>query len=271
MRIIAFLPDYNDKHAELLSLLASGIPGAETRPLGKYVRCDVAIIFGLVKKSYAPTLAKAEILKRHSGRSLIVMESAFFNRGQYWAIGWGGIHGGADFRPEGVDGLRWETMNVRTSPWRRKPGPVVVCGQLPRDTNVQDTDHVGWCQQAVKFYQRLGVEVLFRPHPRIEDPAVYGIDPGLFDPSPKIAATLDHAGAVVTWNSTSGVDAALAGVPVICCSPDAMARPVASHELVHPDEIRCPSRKAWLAGLAHAQWTRWEMREGLPWKHLTRP
>lgn len=269
MKIIAFEPHYNERHRTVLRALAAGI-GAEVRDMRDYAPCDVAIVFGAYKRSYPPTWPKAEILERHTGRSLLMVESAFVRRGEYWAIGWGGFAGNADFNLTGDEPMdRWDALGVKSKPWRRREGPVVVCGQLPHDTQVQDVDHVGWCRMAVDYLRGRGYPVLFRPHPRCRDPDVYGIADSLFD-TRKMRATLAEARAVVTWNSTSCVDALVAGVPVITCHPSSIGWPVARHRLEDIDDLRFPSRRRWLAGLGYSQWNLDEIREGRPWDHLTR-
>ena len=277
MKVVCFEPGYNEKHRTVLRALAAGIPGAEVRPLGAYEPCDVAVIFGLVKRAYKATWAKQAVLNRHRGARLLVVESAFVRRGDYWAVGWGGINGHADFLNNGVPDDRWRAMGIKTRPWRSprdvkasRLSPVVVCGQIPRDTNVQDTDHPAWCRQIMAWLKAERIPAMFRPHPRVGDPGIYGIRDALWDTSP-LADTLNWARSFVVFNSTSGVDAALAGVPVVALDRGAFCWPVASHALAQLHVPRCPSRRAWLAGLGYSQWTLDEMRAGAPWRHLTRP
>lgn len=266
MKTIVYVPPYNQKHSDLLARFAKGIPNAKIRNLGDYEPCDIAVIFGLVKRAYKPTLLKQEILDKHQGERLIVVESAFVNRGLYWAVGFGGIHGGADFKTAAVGPDRWQEMGVKTRKWQQRPnGPVVVCGQLPRDTNVQNTNHIGWCRKTTKFYKDLGVPVLFRPHPRSENIRSYNVAVDL-DTRP-MNETLEEARCVVIWNSTSGVDALIKGVPVIACSPDAMAWPVASHSR-NLDKLRYPSRTEFFNKLGYSQWTADEFENGAVWNHL---
>lgn len=269
MKVIVFMPWYNKKLQKPMRAFASGIPNCEIRDVRQYEDCDIAVIFGLVKKTYSATHTKEVILKKHSGRSLIVMESAFYNRKKYFAIGFSGIHGSADFRSEGASLDRWESMNAPVQPWSNRPkGPMVVCGQLPRDTNVQHTDHVDWCKKTVGYYLKNKIPVLFRPHPRCDDPEIYGVNEKLWDRR-KLKHTLKEARGVVIWNSTSGVDAVIAGVPVIAQSHDALSFPVASSTL-NPDYLIRPDRDKLFAKIGYAQWTLAEMKEGLPWLHLTR-
>ena len=268
MKVIVFTPWYNAKHRTVLGALAEGIPDAEVRDVRRYEPCDVAVIFGLVKLSFDKTWSKSQILRHHQRRRLLVVESAFCRRGEYWAIGWGGLAGRADFRADDVPNDRWKAIGIDVKPWQHRPGPIVVCGQLPRDTSVQSTDHPKWCREAVAYYMAQGREVWFRPHPRCEDSDIYGVDGVRFDTG-DLAATLDQAQAFVTYNSTSGVDAVLAGIPVVACDRGSRAWDMASHSF--EADLKRPIRARWLAGLGYSQWTAEEMRAGLPWQHLTRP
>lgn len=271
MRVICFEPGWNEKHRAVLRAFAEGA-GAEVRDLAQgYEPCDIAVIFGGVKKAYPPTWAKKPILERHSGRSLIMIESAFQRRGEYWAVGFGGVAGHADFRSEGMPSDRWLSFEIKGRPWHQRPkGPVVVCGQLIRDTQVQDVDHPRWCRETVAFFARRGIPVLFRPHPKAATHEEYGVEARFIDDG-KLGTVLKLARCVVTWNSTSAVDAVIAGVPVIVCDRSSISWPMGVHELVHPDALVYPNRDPWLASLGYSQWSLEEMRAGLPWRHLMRP
>lgn len=270
-KVVVYEPDYDDKHRTVLRALARGIPGAVVKTLQEFEpgEADVAVVFGWFKYAYQPTMAKKPIIE-YKGHRLLVVESAFQRRGDYYQIGWDGFAGFADFNNEGVPDDRWRAMGIETRPWQRRPdGPVVVFGQLPRDTQVQDTDHVAWCQTTMLHYLRVNERVYFRPHPRQKDPEeVYGVPKRVWAPWKKLPEVLSHARVAVTWNSTTGVDAAIAGVPVVTCDKGAMAWPIAAHGLDAPP--RYPSRRSWLAGIGYAQWTLKEMMEGAPWRHLTR-
>ena len=274
MKVVVYLPKYNDKHCSILTALSEGIPGAILKPLDEeeYEPSDVAVIFGLWKRSYPATNPKRKILALHHGRSLLVVESSFVRRGEYWNVGWGGINGGADFRTEGGMSLdRWWALEVHSKPWCKKKGYVIVCGQVPWDTNVQDIDHAAWCRETIEYFLDSGERVMFRPHPRITDLRQYypGIDEGLIDQRP-LKDALNIAKCLVTWNSNSGVDAAIKGTPVIACDPSSGAWDVSSHSVESIKKLSFPSRYEWLAALGYSQWSIDEMRRGLTWQHLTR-
>ena len=269
MRVIVYEPRYSRKQQLILRQMVGGIKGAELQSLEDFVpgEADVAVVFGWYKLAWQPTMAKWPIIV-HPGHRLLIIESAFQLRKSYYQVGWGGFAGHADFRTDGVPDDRWRVMGIPTRPWQHNPdGPIVVIGQLPHDTQVQDVDHVQWCQDTVRYFQDAGQIVRFRPHPRIKDSLDYGIPEELWDQG-KLRLTLKRAQAVVTWNSTTGVDAAIAGVPVVALDRGSMAWPVASHELA--GAFVRPDRAQWFAALGYSQWTPSEMLLGKPWEHLNR-
>jgi len=270
MTVAVYLPKYNEGHQKILECFATGIPGAKVRWLEDFKPdSDVAVIFGWYKYAFGLTMAKKKIVDHYLPKQkLIVIESAFLKRKEYYQIGWNGFAGGADFKNKGVPLDRWKSLDIPVLPWqKRKDGLIVVCGQLPRDTQVQDVDHLAWCKATFDWYQkRFGDRVVFRPHPRNETPGEYGIDPKYFDIR-KLRAVFKEARLVVTWNSTTGTEAAVAGIPVVACNPGSMAWPVSQSVL--SDIPIYPDRKEWLAGIGYAQWTPAEMRCGLPWRHLS--
>jgi hypothetical protein len=72
----------------------------------------------------------------------------------------------------------------------------------------------------------------------------------------------------VTFNSNSGVEAALAGVPVFAFDEGSMVWEIANKTFDAIDNPQRPDRTQWLADLSYAQWTPREMREGKAWRHL---
>lgn len=267
MKVVVYENWYNPKHVEVARAFAEGVDGSVLRDVRRPMRCDVAVIFGLVKRSYPVTHAKASIIEQHKGRRLVVIESAFLIRDSHYSVGFGGINGLADFNAEGVPPDRWLGFGLKSKRWIDRDGPVVVCGQLPWDTNVQDVDHPLWCRRAVEFYADRGDEVWFRPHPKIKErETLYRMPRGVTINRGPLKPMLARARAVVVYNSNTGVNAAVAGVPVVACARSAMSWPVASHGF--EAELKRPSRTAWLAKLGYSQWSLNEMRRGDPWRHL---
>ena len=243
--------------------MADGIPECQIRRLGDYEDCDITVIFGGYKRAFSKTLPKKEILEKHKGRRLIMVEAAFHRRGEYYAVGWGGQAGNADFNNQNVPIDRWNKIG-KAKEWQPRPdGVVVVMGQLPRDVQVQDTDHIGWCKRTVTRLQAMGEQVIFRPHPMVkEDWCIKPSHTG------SLKDLLRMAKCVVTWNSTSAVDAILEGVPTITMDQSSIAYSITQHRLEDIKRLEYPDRTQWLAGLGYSQWTLDEMRSGEAWRHL---
>ncbi len=271
MKVAVYLPTYNDKHCDILRSFAAGIPGAIVKKAIKFKpgEADIGVVFGWFKYAYEPAMCKKPIIDHYLSmgtRHLIVVESGFQLRGIYYQVGWNEFAGYADFNVGNVSDDRWKSFGIKPKHWRKgSDGVCTVIGQLPRDTQVQDENHIEWCQHTVAECQKIYGDVIFRPHPKIQDPGIYGIDENLIEIG-KLRDALSKSRCVVTWNSTTGVDAVIAGVPVVAMDRGAMAWRMASHAL--NAKLRNPSRREWLNQLGYSQWTQDEMRAGLPWRHL---
>jgi hypothetical protein len=273
VKVVCYEPWYAKAHQRALRAFAAGIPGAEVRDVRDYVKCDIAVVFGgHSKRFFNVTKDKHAIIKMHlPSRTLLVIEAGFLFRPDYVQIGWGGIGGTADHKTKGVPGDRWEDLvrrGIAPRKWvSRTAGPIVVCGQVPHDVQVQNSNHIEWCQATVRHYQKAGRKVVFRPHPKVEVAEKYGVDPVLIDRRP-LKDVLAEASLFVTFNSTVGVEAVISGVPTVAVNKGSMAWAVSSHGL--DDEPYRRGRRSWLWALAYSQWNHEEMARGLPWRHLTR-
>jgi hypothetical protein len=79
---------------------------------------------------------------------------------------------------------------------------------------------------------------------------------------------LDNAWAMVTHNSTAGVDAAVYGVPVYNTDDKALSWEVANHSFDNINNPDMPDRTQWLNNLGYAMWSKEEIEQGLAWQHL---
>jgi hypothetical protein len=74
----------------------------------------------------------------------------------------------------------------------------------------------------------------------------------------------------VTFNSNSGVEALIDGVPAFCADVGSMIYKIGNRSLISIDVPNRPEREQWLADLAYCQWTLPEMESGEAWAHLSR-
>lgn len=265
MTVRVYTPHYNAEHARVLRALAEGIPSAVIADARDYQLSDIAVIYGLCKSAVPATAPKGEIIRRHKG-PLLVVDSGYVHRDRYWAVGWNGLNGRAEFGNGGMPGDRWIKLNVDMAPWRAGGRYALVIGQVPWDATVQHTDHPAWCRETVAALLAAGHEVRFRPHPKAPN-AKYSV-PAQYVSTRHLADDLAGAERVVTYSSNAGVEAVIAGVPTVAADIGSMAWAVTGRDPVGP--VPTPDREQWAASLAYTQWTLAEMASGEAWAHIRR-
>ena len=299
MKVIVYLSANSDPLHDYVLLAAfagwAKMPNADFswRRADDYKPSDVAVVFGTYKKKLPWTEHRGRVLEEQTGRGLttVVIDSGYVKRGagphNYYAVGLNGLNGWADFRNQsfhpgegkGMPDDRWKALGVEMKPWRTDDGSgthIVVLGQVPWDASVQHVDldqflvdQVDYIKRAQRHWRR---PLVFRRHPKAPVGSMPKIEALLPASDKTLAEDLERAFVVVTYNSNSAVDAILAGTPAIVVGEGDMLNNMCSrsiHEINSPR--RGGNREQWAAGLAWAQWTPAEMREGLPWKHLFRP
>lgn len=173
----------------------------------------------------------------------------------YFQLGWNRIGWVPEDAPaDRFDRLGLEVVEDRTF----GRGNILVAGQVGMDAqhNLPSTELVRWLgQEADKLKKATGKAVVFRPHPMQPGTRLNGFL-GYTVQSPKgmpLASALDAADYVITYNSTTGVDAMLRGVPVV------------SHACAHYHAhavADLETRLAYLYRLAYAQWKLEELAGG---------
>ena len=237
----------------------------------KYEPSEAAVVFGVNKSRVPMSWPRGEVIARQRKADLdvVVLETGYINRGEgkthHYAAGLNGLNGRANFRNQGMPDDRAKLLGVALKPYVQGEN-ILLCGQMPRDASVDGSNHVAWlkeCAVELRTYRR---PVVFRPHPSA---SLFPIKGCKYSKKP-LSDDLQNAWAAVTFNSNSGVEALLAGVPVFAFDEGSMVWSVCNRSLAGLASPCLPDRKQWLNDLCYAQWTLDEMRAGLAWKHLFR-
>jgi hypothetical protein len=224
---------------------------------GKPAPSDFAVVWGVKQKTIFT-----------SGRPVLVMERGHIqDRMFYTSCGWNGLARRGLYPRAADGGARWRRLFGRhLRDWRTHGSHVVVCGQMPGDTALHGADIHRWARTACRDAKAaFGLPLMYRPHPLVK-PSNSKPPRGVPLSSAPLADDLARAAVVVTYNSTAGVEAVLAGVPTVTCDEGAMAWPVTSHEISAP--LVRPAREDWCADLAWTQWAPEEMADGTAWDAL---
>jgi hypothetical protein len=128
-----------------------------------------------------------------------------------------------------------------------------------------------WVEETVaKIRQYSNRKIIVRPHPR--SPISLKI-PGVEIEIPKkILGSYDdydidyNYHCVVNYNSGPAIQAAIAGVPVIC-DTTSLAGEI-SEKMENIENPVLPNRQEWFLKLCHTEWTVEEIRAGIPLRRL---
>jgi hypothetical protein len=196
----------------------------------------------------------------------VIIERAYLGDRFLWlAFGFNDLNGYADFCNKDVPPDRWEKYWAnQLQPWKpEKKELALVIGQKYGDASLRGTTAHDWARSAVKEARKHYKKVIYRHHPlerhrlRIPEVENSGLD---------LAADLARADVVVTFSSNTGVDAIMAGVPVIAYNKGSMVYDIAAHSFAEP--LYRGDRNEWGRRIAYAQWLPQELKDGTAWAHL---
>lgn len=210
---------------------------------------------------------------RAAGLPLLIMELGYLKRCQgsgdpegYSQLGLGHI-GWVPGSACAAD--RWLGLGMaiaepvqRSGPWDR----LLILGQVPHDAqHGLDAPRLGrWLTSAARQFIAEGFEIFYRPHPRHTLMRI-DVPHRILKPQDfTLAQCFAQASAVLTYNSTAGVEAILAGLPVACHASAHYA------EIANGSDRSRPAVEAYLHRLAYAQWTCGELATGAPLQFLNR-
>lgn len=262
---------FNDAENAVLKAFYDGCHESKAlASLEDYKPSDVAVVFGVFKKGVSISIPRGRVIEKQRLRGLdtVIIETGYINRGSgpdnHYAVGLNGLNGRADFRNVGMPSDRAQQWNMK--PWKESGDTIVLCGQVPWDASVDFTNHVQWVIETAAVLQNLTQrEIVFRPHPLAKIPSITGCSYSVGVP---IEQDLERAHAVVTFNSNSGVDAIMNGVPVFAWDHGSMVYRVANKNWGVLECPMKPDRSQWLNDISYAQWTPRELADGLAWTHL---
>jgi len=226
----------------------------EVRPKGDWRKSDVAVVWG-----HRDTVLH-DIQK--DNHYLVLERGHLHPRRTYTAMSWDGL-GRRGRYPKAPNGDRWNNLFAGyMKSWKSGGSHVVIFGQVLGDASLVGVDFHAWVSDAVCSARVYGLPVIFRPHPRSAGLGDNWRPDGCEVSACSLESDLDRAAVAITYNSTSGVEAVLAGVPTVCCDPGAMAWPVAGHDI---GKTITPYRTEWAHDLAYTNWTLDEIADGTAW------
>jgi hypothetical protein len=220
-------------------------------PLG----CDIAVFWSIRKRQIIES-------QKAQGRDFIVLERGYFgDRFAMASAGWNGLNGRADFKNNGKPGNRWAKHGLPIADYHDGKYALIL-GQVPGDMSHAHSNIEMWYSRMIREWASV-MPVAFRHHPGGDWHGIRKHDVTIL--RGPLEDALQGAAVAVTFNSNSGVDALLSGVPVYAEDEGSMVYGVASHTV---GQLLYPERQQWANELAYCQWTQQEMASGEAWECL---
>jgi len=228
-------------------------------------QCDLAVFW-----SHRPYHIMEQ--QKKYGHDYLVMERGYVgNRMNWTSLGFNGLNNRAEFHADNMPGDRWNKYFPKMmKSWKDTGNYILLIGQLEGDESIKGRVKMSkWLQNAfIALKIRYPKDkIVFRPHPLTVSQKRTGIEIKGADKSVgPLGDDLKNAKLCVTYNSNTGVESVLAGVPTIAIDKGAMAFDMTTHNL-NDNPIK-PNRKQWAFNLVYKQWNLEEISRGIAWDHL---
>lgn len=237
---------------------------------------------------------------QEAGKPYIVSESEPFRECLGWLrFGWNSYRWcDANWNNENVGPERWNRFEnltgIKFTDWHSPGKNILIMGQKEGDSSLVNIYKAGYasvydyiadqCRVIRRFTDR---PIVIRPHPRNLDRGakivtrlLAELDMKDVSMSPNLTRggsqggegldkDLQEAYCVVTYNSLSGVEAVVRGIPVFALDGGSMAWPVAHTELSQIENLNYDiDLQEWKNKIAYAMWNKQDVQTGECWAHL---
>lgn len=258
------------------------------------VDVDVAVVQGFVhpgsKNSPHLNLRKAvfEHQQKRNKRSIIVDSNLFLyadpgNTRKFLRYSYDGIFPNTgEYCNTNPNPARWDfvskSLNLKLQPWKKKVGgTVLICCQRDGGWSMDGQPLMPWLVKTItQIKKHTDRRIVVRFHPgdknivqhkrnftrfKFENVGISHTD--------NILQDFKVAHAVVNYNSSPAVAAAIEGIPVFVLDPErSQARDVANTDLSQIDNPQEFDRDTWIQSMAQMHWTLDELKDGTAWRHL---
>ena len=231
---------------------------------------DLVSLWGIYSKRFPNDTHIRLIIEkqqREYGRRLVI-EQAYVNRGRHKiAIGYDGLANKGNFYNNNMPDDRWKKLNVDLKDYKTDGNHVLIIGQIPHDTQVQHINFYKWVQNTINEVKKhTDLPIIYRPHPKLKINKKTFKD--VIESDVSLEDDFKRAKVCITFNSTTGVDAIINGIPTISMDDGSMVYDITSHDLSTVINPYMVDRKQWSNNIAYTQWNEDEVISGEFWDHL---
>jgi hypothetical protein len=237
---------------------------------------------------------------KNSNKPFIVSESQPFREHDGWLrFGWNSYRwNDANWNNDNVDSTRWNRFqkltNIKFIDWHSPGDSIIIMGQKEGDSSLVKIYQQGYesiydwiCDQIIEIRKHSDRKIIIRPHPRnlergvklttqliaklkLDNVAISeNLTQGGNQGGEGLDADLAQAHCVVTYNSLSGVESVVKGIPVFALDGGSMVHPIAHHKLSQIENLKYDiDLQDWKNKIAYSMWNKEDVMSGNCWNHL---
>lgn len=257
------------------------------------VDADVAVVQGYVhpgsKRVPHLNLRKAvfEKQKKDGKRSIIVDSNLFLyadpeNRNGFLRYSYDGIFPNTgEYCNDNPNPARWDLISKRLGlelkPIKTNGSNILICCQRDGGWSMDGQHLMPWLIKTITLVKKFSDRrIVIRFHPGDKNVlnhkralARYRLQNVSISHNENIFEDFKTAHAVINYNSSPTVAAAIEGIPVFVLDPGrSQAAQVAHHDLRDLENIKQFDRELWIQKMAQMHWSLSELKDGTAWKHL---
>jgi hypothetical protein len=255
------------------------------------IDCDVALIQGWVheKSKTSPhlKLRKAVIdYQKAQGKKVLVADSNLFlyankeNPHHYLRYSFNDVFPiTGEYFWNNPNPDHWKKiscdLNIVLKDWKTNSKNILICTQRNGGWSMKGFDVVAWLEQTVTTVRKYTDRpIIVRPHPGDKNAVQYlnSKDPRwTISSAENITDDFASAWAVITFNSSPGVAAAIEGIPVFVTDPTpqiSQAYDVANTDLSLIETPKTFDRQAWIEKISMSHWSFADLKTGKAWEHI---
>jgi len=280
----------NTEKRDVLRYFHMGVPGGQSTEVeqAKHSPCDLAVMQGWVHENSGRTphlMFRREIIRQQklAQKHVLAIDSNLFlwkdpnNTNHYLRFSLNDVFPQTgNYFTDNVDPSRWQKiktdLNINVQPWTSGGRHILICLQRNGGWSMKQLPVMQWLPKLIKRIQtHSDRKIVVRAHPgdgkakeylKINFPGVR------ISTNPHILQDFVDCHAVVTYNSSPGVAAAVEGIPVYVTDPDpksSQAFDVANTDIKTIENPKTFERQGWLEKLAMSHFNYDDLRHGTAW------